>query len=400
MAAVGISVALVGAAAGPAQATTNGGASGGAKHVLRVKGSVFGISASGPRVAIAQRRGSCDQILLWRPIGKSGAARAKAKRLETASDGTDICDPGVVFAGLDSLLLAGQRVTWTSVGGGNIEEEWLYTRALRKKLPVLLATAEQVGAILGRGSASSSAATLVWNEWEACLVPSAGDGGESDVCDDDEGSGLAPGDVLLRNASLSVFDGTKTTQIRVGAEALTLVSFAAGRIGLMAAPGNLFGAFGKPLERTALMLFDLMGSQVANFPLGFGTFYGAAMDSDSFYTIRDKTLAVYDLVTGAITATFPAKPPADSEARFELTSVSRGIVTYLRGNSLHLVRTSDGARFKIVKPKAQRLVDAELASNGLFYAFNTGDPLAATNKGKRLGRVVFLPTATVTKRLG
>ena len=150
--------------------------------MLRVKGSVSGISASGPRVAIAQRKGTrCDQILVWRPVGKGGARKSKANRLKTAFDGSDICDPSVVFAGLGRLLLAGQRIAWTSVGGGNTEEEILYTRTLRKKKAVELAFVthapgsinldEQVGAIVGRGSSTSSAATIAWNEWDTCEVP-------------------------------------------------------------------------------------------------------------------------------------------------------------------------------------------------------------------------------------
>ena len=382
------------------------------KSVLRVKGSVSGISASGPRVAIDQRlRTSCDRILLWRPVAKSGARKVKATRLETAFGGTDICEYSGAFVGLGRVVLAGQRIAWTSVGGGNTEEEILYTRTLRKKKAIELAflthepgdidLGSQVGAIAGRGSASSSAATLVWNEWDACEVPYPGDDSiYLDICEQGAGNGLAPEEVLLQNANLSVYRGAKTEEIRTGADAMTLVALGGGRIALMAAPGNVLGVLGKPLQAGTLTLVDLQGTEVRSFPLPAGTFRGAALDAGSFYTIRDQMLEVYELETGAMTATYPAKAPADEKARFELTSVSRGIVTYARGNSLHVVRISDGARFKIVKLKDQGPVDAELTSKGLYYSFNTADRFDVKNKGKRLGRVVFLPMAAVQRRLG
>ena len=305
--------------------------------------------------------------------------------------------------------MASATRAWCS-RGGNTEEEILYTRTLRKKKAVELAFVthapdsinldEQVGAIVGRGSSTSSAATIAWNEWDACEVPGPFDDPGFGLCDPDVSGSVPPGALLVFRASLSVFRGAKTAKIRTGAAGMTLVAFGAGRIALMAAPPNLLGVFGKPLQAGTLTLVDLEGTAVGGFPLPPGTFSGAVLDATSFYTIRDQSLEVYDVATGAMTATYPAKAPADEDAPFGLTSISRGIATYVRGNSLHVVRISDGARFKIVKRKNQGPVDAELTSKGLYYSFNTADRLDFENRGKRLGRVVFMPMAAVEERLG
>ena len=124
---------------------------------------------------------------------------------------------------------------------------------------------------------------------------------------------------------------------------------------------------------------------MGGFLLPPGTFSGAVLDTTSFYTIRDQSLEVYDVATGAMTATYPAKAPADEDAPFGLTSISRGVATYVHGNSLHVVRISDGARFKIVKRKNQGSGRRRADIQGALLLIQHGRPPRLREQGKAPG---------------
>jgi hypothetical protein len=106
-------------------------------------------------------------------------------------------------------------------------------------------------------------------------------------------------------------------------------------------------------------------------------------------------LRVYDVRSGRRVASWPlAKPPQ------ELAGAAAGLVVFVRGRSVHVVRLRDG-REAVFEVPAHRIpganpgtkrVYAEISPSGLYYSYNLA-------RGRYPGRVVFVPLARVVARL-
>jgi Tol biopolymer transport system component len=106
-------------------------------------------------------------------------------------------------------------------------------------------------------------------------------------------------------------------------------------------------------------------------------------------------LRVYDVRSGQRIASWPlAQPPQ------ELAGAAAGLVVFVHGRSVHVVRLRDGRTATFVVP-AQRIpeanpgtrrVDADISARGLYYSYNL-------RRGRYPGRVVLVPLARVLARL-
>jgi hypothetical protein len=100
------------------------------------------------------------------------------------------------------------------------------------------------------------------------------------------------------------------------------------------------------------------------------------------------TLDLFDPTTGAKTRSLPLGPGA----ALQLQGVSAKVALLRGRRQLVLVRLSDGRLISMPLPlrAASGLVDADLTSAGLFYAYNV--------PGASKGRIVFEPTAKLLRR--
>jgi hypothetical protein len=104
-------------------------------------------------------------------------------------------------------------------------------------------------------------------------------------------------------------------------------------------------------------------------------------------------LDVYDLRSGSRVTSWPLSARPD-----ELAGAAAGLVVFVHGRSVHVLRLRDG-REAIVRvapaqavpeegPTARPDVHADISRAGLFYAYNRA-------RGSHRGRVVFVPLARV-----
>ena len=146
----------------------------------------------------------------------------------------------------------------------------------------------------------------------------------------------------------------------------------------------------------AVELLTVQGRPARSFPVGLperqrypgepGTRDGrVAFQGSELVVAKRGTLLVYNTSTGARTNTLPIS------ARAVLEDVQQGIAVYVLGRSIHLLRLSDG-RETVINPPGRGRVAAQIEAPGLFYSYNL-------RAGFRRGRVVFVPFATVVKRL-
>ena len=106
-------------------------------------------------------------------------------------------------------------------------------------------------------------------------------------------------------------------------------------------------------------------------------------------------LRVYDVRSGRRIASWPlAKPPQ------ELAGAAAGLVVFVHGRSVHVVRLRDG-REAVFEAPAHRIpganpgtkrVEADISPGGLYYSYNLAH-------GRYAGRVVFVALARVLARL-
>ena len=104
---------------------------------------------------------------------------------------------------------------------------------------------------------------------------------------------------------------------------------------------------------------------------------------------------VYDFLSGRRVASWPlAQPPQ------ELTGAAAGLVVFVHGRSVHVVRLRDGHTAVFAVPAERipganpgtRRVYADISARGLYYSYNV-------RRGRYPGRVVLVPFARVLARL-
>ncbi|HEX6699747.1 MAG TPA: hypothetical protein VF101_03375 [Gaiellaceae bacterium] len=106
-------------------------------------------------------------------------------------------------------------------------------------------------------------------------------------------------------------------------------------------------------------------------------------------------LRVYDVRSGRLVASWRLAQPTQ-----ELAGAAAGLVVFVHGRSVHVVRLRDGRTATFAVP-AQRLpeanpgtrrVEADISTRGLYYSYNV-------RRGRYPGRVVLVPLARVLGRL-
>jgi TolB protein len=120
-----------------------------------------------------------------------------------------------------------------------------------------------------------------------------------------------------------------------------------------------------------------------------------ALTGSQAAVLAGRRLHVYDIRSGRRVASWPLAPPPH-----ELAGAAAGLVAFVHGRSVHVVRLRDGHATVFTVP-AQRLpganpgtrrVYADLSGHGLYYSYNLA-------RSRYPGRVAFVPLARVLARL-
>ena len=195
--------------------------------------------------------------------------------------------------------------------------------------------------------------------------------------------------------------GKTGTEIASGETAMSVVAAGDERIAVKSGPLQPGGPSPAPptaVPESTLTLLDPDGAVLSSFALPAGTYRGAELTNTGFslVVLRDEMLEVYDTTTGALTSSFDAVPPGVKTHPYALTSVRKGLATYVSGKRIYVVRLSDGASFSIRPRRVYRaVVDASLVGGGLFFSHNVGP----ARPGEKNGRVVYLSRAALDARL-
>ncbi len=351
------------ATAAPAVSTT----------VLKTTGRVLFLAADGGRVAVATAATptGCDRIVLWTP----------AKKTTSGFGAGTNCRGGDSSAGefLGELALAGTRLAWVEAYQGNLQDLVLKTRVLGKKKAKEVAFAENHSGAEGGvdgdylGNLYGDGPLLAYNTWEVCTAYPPG--WEVDpsypMCEDVQAAGDEPEEVVRGQKLLRISAKGKGISVKSGTDSFGVVDVDAGRIATRQATGGI-------------TILGPAGGVLGTVPVPAGELAGAALSGSTLAVLRDAALEVYDTGTGVLEKTLPLAAGA------ELTDLQGDLAVYLAGTAVHVVdlQTGEDALFS-ASPAGP--VDAELEAGGLTYAYNVS--------GAKLGRVVFVPLATVVAQL-
>jgi hypothetical protein len=143
------------------------------------------------------------------------------------------------------------------------------------------------------------------------------------------------------------------------------------------------------VERAArgrVLVATLAGKVIRSWRLPDGYPLSASLDGNTLDVLDGRTLRHYDIASGKLLIRRrigPALVPAT------LVGAAPGLVAYLRGATLHLLRLGDGTDITLVPDRqADANLLAQLDNAGLFYAYDR----SGTGPG---GRLDFLPLNTV-----
>jgi hypothetical protein len=359
------------------------------KSVLSTRGEITAISADGARVAAAVQRvkKGCDRIVVW-----NGATK-KTTGFNLSVD----CGGGQsVIDAMSHLVLAGSRLAWVELSGGNSLELVLKTRTLTAKKISRVAYAANGDGAGGQvdggwlGNLVGDGNLIAFNSWDLCSAVPAGEDAEDDLATCVQ---PAPRDQEILIASyqrlkkvvggkgvtiMSAPDTQAPGGARPVAAQMSLVALAAnaGRIAILEPSG-------------AVLLVSAMGAVLKEIAVAPGTLSGAALQGSQLIMLRNGKLELYDTVSGTLTKTIPL--PAGSPAPV-LRDLQRGLAVYVRGRAVHVLRLADGKSLTITAPGSGP-VDAQIEPTGLYHSYNL--PKAMSH-----GRVVFIPFHQLLTRLG
>ncbi|HEX6699748.1 MAG TPA: hypothetical protein VF101_03380 [Gaiellaceae bacterium] len=332
-------------------------------RTLFVPYPVGALSAEGRRVAVAPLVAYAGDgplapsgpILVWRPGTRSIAAHVTA---------------GCIFPLF--LSLAGPRLAFDCDSSGTdtvLQSVRIARRSDRPPVEVFygangahgeIASGTMLGALAGGGSLV--AFTSVQGEWT----------GE---------------DVDLVAKRLWRVDGVRPRPLLSGRGLGDPVDVDAGRIALQ---GGAAGA--SVVDRNGRRISPLRVPELRSPPRAFYRIERRLVLTGSrAAALVGRRLHVYDLGSGRLVASWPlAKAPQ------ELAGAASGLVVFVHGRSVHVIRLQDGhaAVFAVRAervPRANpgtRRVFADLSPHGLYYSYNV-------RGGRYPGRVVFVPRARV-----
>ncbi len=295
------------------------------------------LSADGPRVAFLRKATAtdCDRVDVWMPGGES---------VQRFGGLAAPCGHGQGFL---ELALAGSRVAWVS---GETEcdncDYTLESATLAEPAPL------EVADCLG------------------CAKPAAFEGfhlhGHGDLLVFDglvrigAGSEKCPG---------TFSTATICSTLRSGADASPVDSVSGGLIAIRK-PG-------------AVTVLDDQGRLVRSFPFTPADVSAARLDGGRLVVWRFGALELYDVASGVRVLSRPMP------TGYRLADADGGIAVLRSGDTVMLLRLSDGRSLTLTPGRGPVLADLEPA--GLYYSYATADGG---------GRVVFVPRADLLQQLG
>lgn len=325
------------------------GATTGIRELL-VPDEVDYISADGGRIAFDQAIGlNCDAITIWNPVA---GTRIRIKKTGFCDDSGQTTD----------LAFGGSRLIWQDGFSGNTYTDYsVFTLDTSKSLdakkdaPDLYDSEythddfaqEYYGASAGPFAAHGSLAVF-----ETSYEPQKGP---------------------VQNAKLWRIDGKRKTLIRRGLDFLTLSvdrdriagSSLHGPVYLLGADGHTIRTFKPSLERVRVV--TLHGNDLA--AAGGGK------------------VVVFDTRSGRV----KASRDLPAESRFQ--DYANDLATLVHGNSIHVLRLSDGKDVVVARSHGKGIegysVASEIEPQGLYYTYTT----------PKAGHVVFVPWETLQRML-
>jgi len=335
---------------------------------LQLREPVEDLAADGDRVAYR----FCGTIGVWRP-GAHTVGSVQADH--------PLCDEADL--GFYNLALAGDRVAWASLEGGNVQYNSLVVVSLgdptaRAGVSFGFHTTgdlrgdERAGDLLGAGP------LLVFSTWAYCdSIPP--------FCTDvPYGRGPLVSQTLWRvrepswpgdcpgSAMSGGRDVGRCQQLRVEPGPLRPLDVDAGRI---VVSGD-----------NATLVLDPDGRTLLTLPLST---QAAELTGSELAVLAPGELRDYDVVTGALLHTWPLPAVSSGgfcgvparfcrQPRLRVEDAAHGMVAYVVDGQIHLLRLSDGRDVTLHAGTA-----AEFGDNGLFYAYKA--------PGYWPGRISFVP---------
>jgi WD40-like Beta Propeller Repeat len=336
---------------------------------LKFRLPVDDLAADGDAVAYR----ACGAIGVWQP---------SVKRVTSVRAELPFCGFQDNYVQYYSLALAGDRVGWGEVQGGNVQGSLLFAARVGANSPARLVatgpgitngprTTARVGYLLGTGP------LLVFSSWTYCddVYPSSclgtpflqrpilsqtlwrvGEPSWPGAC-----PGTAPDQPLPR-----------CQQLRVEPGPLRPLDLESGRI---VVSGD-----------NATLVLDANGTELLSLPVPT---QAAQLTGSDLVLLLPGAVRDYDAMTGALLHTWPLPDVsfggfcglpswACGSPRLRLEGASRGLVAYVLDGKLHLLRLRDGADAVVADATA-----AQLDDSGLFYTYRT--------TGIWPGRIRFVP---------
>ena len=337
------------------------------KTVLATAGRVITLAADGGRVVAATRgRGTCDRIVVWRPL----AGASSFFPVDTNCPGGETS--GGQFLG--ELALAGTRVAWIEGFQGNLQDLVLRTRILGKGIQEV-AFAENHNGAEGSpegdyvGNLFGDGALIAYNSWSVCVAYPAGfqiDPPPDPPCDEIVVPGENPVEIVYGAELLGI---GSATPIATGTTSFPVVGVQAGNVAV--------------LEDESVVLIRASDGSSETLAVAAGT-VDAAVFGETVVVLRGNSLEVI----GGPTHAFPTPPGATPE----LTDLHGSTAVVVVGRKIHLIDVESGDRTTISVPGVGA-IDAELEAAGLSYSYSV------TGKPKR-GRVVFRSAASLDAPAG
>jgi Tol biopolymer transport system component len=180
--------------------------------------------------------------------------------------------------------------------------------------------------------------------------------------------------------------GGRTEIVRTFRGEVDLLSLDDGRLAVLPVPCGTARYCG---SGTTVSVFSA-GGRIRTFALDGRPVLDAALDGPRLVVLQRKRLTVIDLGTGHRLAAWPVRRGFGRAAN--LQDAQRGLVAYVIGVAIHVLRLSDGREIVIDTPNATEPSFARFVPSGLFYSFNE-------SYASRPGRLVFVTRDEVQRAL-
>lgn len=318
------------------------------RNELKLREPVNEIAADGGRLAYR----SCGTIGVWQPGGRS---------VVPVQTDRPLCGEGNI--GFYSLALAGDRVAWASLQGGNFQANAITAATVggeSARLRIDLGYhitgdprgSERAGDLRGAGS------SFFYSTWTYC----------DDVLNACPGVRFGEGKIL----SQTLWQVGSASSLRVEPGPLRLLDVDQGR--LVVSGDN------------STLVLDSEGQQLLALPVSTTA---AQLAGSELVVVVPGALRDYDAVTGALLHSWPLPDVSFAgscgvpsyvcpSVHLRLEGEASGVVAYLLDGQLHLLRLGDGAD-RVVGAAAAAALD----DSGLAYAYRAS--------GNWPGRVRFIP---------